>query len=517
MNQKNKGYRLLLGNIRVILGCVVILAGCFLSRPQAAVPSDSIMPMDSALIEASYYNAEERWRVFWPKGVEILRGILIDENELNHDKSIMLHHWGFGMLYYEWRAKPDDAAGMQAVFDEAAEKSGHPEFKHAPFLSYGYSRNTNFPRKLTGWFPERSIAYHAQWDACLEGGKQTPRIMIDEWPRNCKGDYECMDVSNPSGTNNNSFTTFRSRRAAGEPVAYAPQWSWGHGFYSSRDMEWPWFDAIIQHRVPEDADPRNGQIELKDIAVEDGWLGDCSTWFGEYPRVYPYDEYPGDKSQAAWLPDARTAKVWQAYVSRHPTLENNESAQWGVHWVGGSSGNFGGLHAPPSVAIGSPTTPFRFGPGGKDYIGVPVDTAVNVTVRGAGIDGEYDPIKMVRIYDCDILLAELPGVVYKFWQTKCKLSVPGVRSLIVELELEDGRKVIGHPSTIHVMGDGSESSAVREQLPQLRVHQSNSLNSSGRLIDPRGRYIPNTVGSNAVIGILIDPTGAVHVNLEKNQ
>jgi hypothetical protein len=45
----------------------------------------------------------------------------------------------------------------------------------------------------------------------------------------------------------------------------------------------------------------------------DGWLADQSTWKSGLTKVFPYDAYPGNKSQAGWLLDNNAAALYRAF------------------------------------------------------------------------------------------------------------------------------------------------------------------------------------------------------------
>lgn len=76
---------------------------------------------------------------------------------------------------------------------------------------------------------------------------------------------------------------------------------------TQRQVTINWMNTILAFRLP--ADPWSHP--LRDIAETSGWLGNRAT--GE---VAPFDEYPGDRSSASWLPSESTAKEWKTLVAR---------------------------------------------------------------------------------------------------------------------------------------------------------------------------------------------------------
>jgi len=75
-------------------------------------------------------------------------------------------------------------------------------------------------------------------------------------------------------------------------------------------------DQVVRMRVPVDDNPRNGPVPLKPIKESDGWLGDMDQW----GAVYPYDQYPGDRTKAAWFPNRYIAYLWRNYMLKAPAV-----------------------------------------------------------------------------------------------------------------------------------------------------------------------------------------------------
>jgi len=75
--------------------------------------------------------------------------------------------------------------------------------------------------------------------------------------------------------------------------------------WSANDIVIPWTQAMIDLRLPDNADPRKGPVPLLDPVIEKGWLVDAET-----AQVACHSEFRGDKSQASWFPSEEVAKAW---------------------------------------------------------------------------------------------------------------------------------------------------------------------------------------------------------------
>jgi hypothetical protein len=71
--------------------------------------------------------------------------------------------------------------------------------------------------------------------------------------------------------------------------------------------------GIIAARLPAHADPRGAVPKLRDVKLEDGWLGDIGSVSNRWATIAPWAEYRGDKSRAAWFPNRAVAFVWRAW------------------------------------------------------------------------------------------------------------------------------------------------------------------------------------------------------------
>lgn len=77
----------------------------------------------------------------------------------------------------------------------------------------------------------------------------------------------------------------------------------------------PLFDVAIRKRLGAPGEP------LKPYAEKDGWLGDISQWKDGGSTIAPFAKFTGDRAKTVWLPDAKTAAAWHAFVTFKPVLK----------------------------------------------------------------------------------------------------------------------------------------------------------------------------------------------------
>jgi acetyl esterase/lipase len=72
-------------------------------------------------------------------------------------------------------------------------------------------------------------------------------------------------------------------------------------------------EGMITRRLPVANWPATQAPVLQTLDVTTGWLGDLVT-----KTTAPYATFTGDRTRAAWLPDAASASAWAAYVVAQP-------------------------------------------------------------------------------------------------------------------------------------------------------------------------------------------------------
>jgi hypothetical protein len=110
-------------------------------------------------------------------------------------------------------------------------------------------------------------------------------------------------------------------RRSGANWGIAVQWGRKHEFHKANNLVMPFFDAAIRTRYPADATPASGPVALRPAPADSAWLGVKSEW-GERPATIraAANSIGLDAATTCWFPDAYTANVWQAFVTKKPKL-----------------------------------------------------------------------------------------------------------------------------------------------------------------------------------------------------
>jgi len=338
-----------------------------------------------------------------PEGVKIVRGAIVNpfaKQEVpgkHWQEAARL--WDFAVVSAEFDAvKSDEYPLLLTALKEFAKKSGHPEIEHVPLCFIGMSRGGGMSARMAALWPARTIAAAP---VCLEVGPQddaTRRIPF-------------MTIFGQKDGKQMALLAERLpvQRKQGALWASVVQWGRGHEFALANNIAIPFFAAAIARRVPPDQDARHGPVTLRERAEADGYLGDRAAWGKTVATVARFQSYTHDKVQACWLPDARVAAVWQAFVS--PSKEVV-------------------IQTPPGLGDKQP------------FVLHSANTPVKAVVQVGGAL----KIESVALYDADVALAELRQPPFKF---DIKLG-PGIHSLIARVTTADKQMLLSRPHTIVV-------------------------------------------------------------------
>ncbi|MEM9366129.1 MAG: hypothetical protein AAGD07_09040 [Planctomycetota bacterium] len=227
------------------------------------------------------------------------------------------------MLYCEFEAKGvrDNGYGrsMLRACEQFASALQRPELKHAPFVLWGHSMGGRVAQDFVRYCPSRVLAFHIALRA-----HPTPEDLMHE-------EAAAMRVPGlylmgaEDGKPKDIRAHFHRARHKGSPRAWVwlpgqTHWPRGMGFthdqttdedwraWAAHDVVVPWTEAMIQLRLPEDADPRTGPVQLASVDATRGWLGDVST--GE---VATHAQFDGDQSKASWFPNEEVAQAWSRF------------------------------------------------------------------------------------------------------------------------------------------------------------------------------------------------------------
>lgn len=262
--------------------------------------------------------------VWIPDGVKTVRGAVCnpfakDEPPGKHWQAAC-RHWGFAYVTVDFDAvKKNEVALLQTALTDLAKKGGRPELEHVPLCFTGMSRGGGMSMQFAELMPERTIA---GVPVCLEVGPtsdaarrvpvltvfgekdgQQMKLLLDKLPVQRKQDARW---------------------------SLAVQWNRKHEFGQANNLSFVFLDDVIARRVPKESDPGK-PVKLADYPLEDGWLGDTSTWGkdGRLPVVALWREFKGDRAQACWFPSARTAATWQTFVGATKDVTITEPAGLG--------------------------------------------------------------------------------------------------------------------------------------------------------------------------------------------
>jgi hypothetical protein len=193
------------------------------------------------------------------------------------------------------------------------EASGHPELEHAPLFLYGHSNGTGFAAVFPAYVPDRVWAWVSMrpgitFQVYQPAAAQVPGLVIF-------GEEDHF-LARPSVAENLAVVpALRKNHSAVWNFAVEP--GTGHG---PGEKTWPLVFSFLRHsfaaRVPVDADPKTGPVQLRPLTLESGHLGqNWDATKGGYQDLLtaPYAAFPGDKSTASWLLNAAYTTDWQAF------------------------------------------------------------------------------------------------------------------------------------------------------------------------------------------------------------
>ena len=260
--------------------------------------------------------AHAPFSIFVPEGVGTLRGVILNPfHEATVDQKhwqCAATHWGFALVGANLFGMRKDQLAPVTLdgLRELARVSGHPEIAHAPLCLVGMSAGGGMCANITGALPERVIAAAP---VCLEVGPPNEAAravpMLTIFGERDGRQMEKLDAKLPE-----------ARRAGGH-WGIAVQWGRKHEFHKANNLIMPFFDAAIRNRYPADPTPAGGPPVLQPAPTDSAWLGVRAGW-GERPATIRVAAKPDrlDPATTCWFPDAYTAHVWQAFVTKNPQL-----------------------------------------------------------------------------------------------------------------------------------------------------------------------------------------------------
>lgn len=182
----------------------------------------------------------------------------------------------------------------QALIDAIEQitmKNTIPQIAKLPFLMRGYSAGGNFSYSFSNFKPEKVVGLVSMRGGQLEISTKNvtvPGVILT-------GEME--------GDQRNAFLKdiALDKRNDGGLWSFAiePGATHFHDLKASDDLARIFFSSILKKRISTDSD------QLKSIPEDSGWLGNNTR-----TDIYPYADYPGNKTSAFWLVDEDFATAW---------------------------------------------------------------------------------------------------------------------------------------------------------------------------------------------------------------
>ncbi|MEM6504322.1 MAG: alpha/beta hydrolase [Planctomycetota bacterium] len=191
-----------------------------------------------------------------------------------------------------------------------------PELRHTPFVLWGHSMGGRVAQDFARFIPNRVVAFviamraHPSEPAMMEeedAAMQIPALYImgadDNKPKDIYAHYE-------------------HARKNGSPRAWVwvpkqKHWPAGMGHegnqttesdwnkWSANDLVLPWIDAVVQLRMPVDAEKMDQPIRLRPIQTSKGWLGHLCT-----NEIMIYRNDDANDPAWSWFPTWQIAECW---------------------------------------------------------------------------------------------------------------------------------------------------------------------------------------------------------------
>lgn len=254
---------------------------------------------------------QAEYRIWIPEGVEKLRGLIVHQHGCGRNGMLMPwdHHWralarkwDCALMGTHYRQVDSCASwynplfGSDRAFHEAlnnlAGQSGHPELVTVPWALWGHSGGAFWVSRMLQLYPERIIAVVARSGGFLISNPASFEVPV------------LFNYGKRERPRLNGLTYYPAGREKNAPWLIAPDPVTGHECGNSRLLAIPFLDVCFDLRLP-----GNGQQGLRDIDMENSWLGNPGS-FG----ITASAGFAGDPLDMVWLPDESFARNWQEYV-----------------------------------------------------------------------------------------------------------------------------------------------------------------------------------------------------------
>lgn len=177
------------------------------------------------------------------------------------------------------------------AIDQIATKHAISQISKLPFLMQGYSAGGNFSYSFSSFMPEKVIGLVSVRGGQLETTNKNVTVpglvLTGELEGDQRNEYLkdiALDKRNEGG-----LWSF----------AIEPDATHFNDLTASDELSKIFFSSILKKRVTVNSEESNL------IPEDSGWLGNNTR-----TDIYPYSDYPGNKTSAFWLVDEEFAKAW---------------------------------------------------------------------------------------------------------------------------------------------------------------------------------------------------------------
>ena len=290
--------------------------------------SVKVVPLNNGTVyittetDSGYKIDSARYAVFIPEGITTINGVFIHQHGCTMEGRGMAtafdvqyqafaKKWKLAIVGPDFYAKnnchdwKDPASGSAAALFSMLEKvsrmAGKPSLNKAPWLLWGHSGGGYWSQAMMAAYPNRVMAlfsYSPGLEASFDYPQEALHIPVMIRHAGPEGDVCCWKTA---------LTTFNQLRSKGGLASIAYTRYQHHNFSFVRYMALPFFEAVMQQRMPEKAGA--GFEAMRKMDPSKAWLGDTAS-----TNIYPLKNYPGNMENAAWLPDSLTAVKWREFV-----------------------------------------------------------------------------------------------------------------------------------------------------------------------------------------------------------
>lgn len=189
---------------------------------------------------------------------------------------------------------------VRALLTRFAERPEYRELQRAPWLPWGFSAAGSFAMTLAAMEPERTIAFVRYQSHLRNLPIDLPRVTRIPALLLAGGD------DTTAGTEDSQQLWSRGR-AAGAPWTFGilPGLTHGQGLAQAGEFMLAWIEAVVRQRVAE-------TDTLREVS-DGGWVGSLKTL-----SIGTSTDYKAPLADLIWLPDERSAKLWQRVVRQSP-------------------------------------------------------------------------------------------------------------------------------------------------------------------------------------------------------